>query len=76
MQQTKTEAVQRLAARTVNNIPGTDHTTNTAKLIVDLEWHTMTTRREIRRHACQANHVREVATDIAELITQGMTISI
>ena len=68
-QQTKIEAVQRRAARTVNNISRTDHTTSTTKLIEDLEWQSLKTRRENRRLGLfRAIHFGEVATDITEYI--------
>ena len=69
-QHTKIEAIQKRAARTVSNIPRTDHTTSTTKLIEDLEWQTLTTRREQRRLGLvRAIYFGEVATDMSEFIS-------
>ena len=43
-QSNRLEAVQRRAARTVFNIPRTDHTTSTSSLIEKLEWEQLNTR--------------------------------
>ena len=48
-QERSLEAVQRRAARMVNNIRRTDHTTSTTQLISDLDWNTLRSRREDRR---------------------------
>ena len=48
-QAVKLEAVQRRAARTVYNIPRTDHQTSTTQLIDQLSWQTLDTRRNCRR---------------------------
>ena len=66
-QATKLEAVQRRAARTVHNIPRTDHHTSTSQLINKLNWETLDSRREWRRLGLfRAIHFGEVATDMTE----------
>ena len=68
-QATKLEAVQRRAARTVHNIPRTDHHTSTSQLINKLNWETLDSRREWRRLGLfRAIHFGEVATDMTEYI--------
>lgn len=68
-QATKIESIQRKAARIVNNIPRTDHTTSTTQLIKELEWQTLNSRRERRRLGFfRAMHFGEVATDITHFI--------
>ena len=69
-QETQFEAVQRKAARTVYNIPRTDHKTSTTGLISDLQWDTL---KERRRKRClgifRAMHFGEVATNINNFLT-------
>ena len=68
-QAVKLEAVQRRAARTVYNIPRTDHQTSTTQLIDQLSWQTLDTRRNCRRLGLfRAIHFNEVATDMTEYI--------
>ena len=69
-QERSLEAVQRRAARMVNNIRRTDHTTSTTQLISDLDWNTLRSRREDRRLGMfRAMHFNEVATNISDFIT-------
>ena len=68
-QHTKIKAVQKRAARTASNIPRTDHTTRTTKLIEDLEWQTLTRREQRRLGLVCAIYFGEVATDMSEFIS-------
>ena len=68
-QAVKLEAVQRRAARTVYNIPRTDHQTSTTQHISQLSWQTLDTRRNCGRLGLfRAIHFHEVATDMTKYI--------
>ena len=68
-QATKLEAVHRRAARTVLNIPRTDHRTSTCQFINKLNWETLDSRRDWRLPGWfRAIHFGEVATDMTECI--------
>ena len=66
---TKLEAVQRRAARTVYNIPRTDHKTSTTQLVDQLTWQTLDSRRNWRRLGLfRAIHYNEVAINMSDYI--------
>ena len=68
-QATKLEAVQRRAARTVFNIPRTDHRTSTTQLIDHLTWQTLDSRRSWRHLGLfRAIHFNEVAVNMTDHI--------
>ena len=68
-QATKLEAVQRRAARTVYNIPRTDHKTSTTQLVDQLTWQTLDSRRNWRRLGLfRAIHYNEVAINMSDYI--------
>ena len=65
-QSSQFEAVQRQAARTVNYIKRTHHTTSTTKLMKDMEWDELKDRRK-KSHLgiFSMMYFNEVATDSA-----------
>ena len=68
------EAIQRRAARLVNNIKRTDHVTSTTKLVEDLEWETLKARSEKRRLGLfRAMHFDEVAVSIIDHLSHHPT---
>ena len=61
----------------VNNIQRTDHLTSTTKLMKDMEWDELKTRRETRRLGIfRAMNFDEVATDITEYISPQVSSSL
>jgi hypothetical protein len=68
-QSTQLESVQRRAARITKNIPRTDHVTSTTKLLEDMGWEELQSRRVNRRIGMfRAMHFGEVATNICDYI--------
>ena len=64
------EAIQRKAARLVNNISRTDRTTSTTELLCKMNWEKLSSRRESRSLGLfRAMHFNEIATTITDYIS-------